>query len=54
MHLKPQQVVLVQIYLNIFSKLKYMQRCPSGLRCNPGKVVYGKLYHEFESRSLRH
>lgn len=26
---------------------------PSGLRRSPGKAVYGKPYHEFESRSFR-
>lgn len=30
-----------------------MQRCPSGLRCSPGKAVCGKPHQEFESPSLR-
>ena len=31
-----------------------VQRCPSGLRCSPGKAVCKKLHQEFESLSLRH
>ena len=30
-----------------------MEKCPSGLRCNLGKVVYGRLYPGFESLLLR-
>ena len=30
-----------------------MQRCPSGLRCSPGKAVCGKPHRGFESLFLR-
>ncbi len=30
-----------------------VQRCPSGLRCSPGKAVCEKLHQEFESLPLR-
>ena len=33
--------------------LHNMQRCPSGLRCSPGKAVCEKLHQEFESLPLR-
>ena len=31
-----------------------VESCPSGWRSTPGKRVYGKLYREFESLTLRH
>lgn len=43
----------LQKKLNTKIPIKPMQRCPSGLRCSPGKAVCEKSHQEFESLSLR-
>lgn len=47
-----EALILMQNYIKSLIKL-IMQRCPSGLRCSPGKAVCKKLHQEFESLSLR-